>query len=125
MAILNRGFLHSGFYARAYRKLLHSIYVNDLWLDLRLHAKREAVEYIIAHMSEAMVLPDRDDLARFALARAPKEGLVLEFGVAKGASLRNLATQNSPAGAWVRQFRRPAGRLGGHQGGGWRLHPEG
>ena len=93
MAILQRGFLRSGFFARAYRKMLHSIYANDLWLDLRLHAKREAVEYIIAHMSEAMVLADRDELARFALARSPKEGLVLEFGVAKGASLRNLARQ--------------------------------
>ncbi|MBU6418289.1 MAG: class I SAM-dependent methyltransferase [Proteobacteria bacterium] len=93
MAILQRGFLRSGFFARAYRKLLHSIYANDLWLDLRLHAKREAVDYIIAHMNEAMVLADRDELARFALSRAPKEGLVLEFGVAKGASLRNLAAQ--------------------------------
>ncbi|HTQ71109.1 MAG TPA: class I SAM-dependent methyltransferase [Acidocella sp.] len=92
MAILTNGFFRSGVYARAYRKLLHSIYVNDLWLDLRLHAKREAVAYITAHMSEAMVLPDRNELARFALARAPKEGLVVEFGVAKGASLRNLAT---------------------------------
>lgn len=92
MAILKRGFFRSGFYARAYRKLLHSFYVNDLWLDLRLHAKREAVDYIIAHMAEAMVLADRDELGRFALSRAPKEGLVMEFGVAKGASLRNLAT---------------------------------
>ena len=93
MAVLQRGFFRSGFFARAYRKLLHSIYANDLWLDLRLHAKREAVDYIIAHMGEAMVLADRDELARFALSRAPKEGLVLEFGVAKGASLRNLAAQ--------------------------------
>ncbi len=92
MAILKNG-LRAGFLARAYRKTLHSIYVNDLWLDLRLHAKREAVEYAIAHMGEAMVLADRYELARFALARAPHEGLVLEFGVAKGASLRNLAAQ--------------------------------
>jgi hypothetical protein len=93
MAILNKGFFSSGFLARAYRKLLHTIYVNDLWLDLRLHAKKEAVEYIIANMPEAMVLADRDELLRFAFGRAPKEGLVMEFGVAKGASLRNLAGQ--------------------------------
>ncbi len=91
MAILQRGFFRSSFYARAYRKLLHSIYVNDLWLDLRLHAKREAVDYIIAHMGEAMVLADRYELLKFAFARAPEEGLVTEFGVAKGASLRLLA----------------------------------
>lgn len=92
MAIIKRG-LRSGFLLRAYRKLLHSAYANDLWLDLRLHAKRDTVEYIVAHMSEAMVLADRDDLLRFAFARAPKDGLVMEFGVAKGASLRNLAGQ--------------------------------
>jgi len=93
MAILNKGFFRSGFYARAYRKLLHSIYVNDLWLDLRLHAKREAVDYIIANMPEAMVLADRNELLKFAFSRAPKEGLVVEFGVAKGESVRNLAAQ--------------------------------
>ena len=95
MAILSNGFFRAGFYARAYRKLLHTIYVNDLWLDLRLHAKREAVDYIIANMGEAMVLADRYDLLKFAFARAPKEGLVAEFGVAKGASLRLLAGQTN------------------------------
>ncbi|MDD2704383.1 MAG: class I SAM-dependent methyltransferase, partial [Acidocella sp.] len=74
---------------------MHSIYVNDLWLDLRLHAKREAVEYIIANMPEAMVLADRNELLKFAFSRAPKEGLVVEFGVAKGESVRNLAAQTT------------------------------
>jgi predicted O-methyltransferase YrrM len=90
MAILKKG-IREGLFARAYRKFLHVFYVNDLWLDLRLHAKREAVDYIIANMPEAMVLPDRFALLRFALSRAPAEGLVLEFGVEKGASLRHLA----------------------------------
>lgn len=91
MAILKRGFLREGLLGRAYRKLLHTFYVNDLWLDLRLHAKKEAVEYIIANMPEAMVLADRDALMDYAFAQAPGEGLVLEFGVASGASLRHLA----------------------------------
>jgi predicted O-methyltransferase YrrM len=91
MAVLKKGFFREGFFARAYRKLLHSFYANDLWIDLRLHAKREAVDYIINNMQEAMVLPDRLALLGFALARAPETGLVLEFGVEKGASLRHLA----------------------------------
>ncbi|MDR3505813.1 MAG: class I SAM-dependent methyltransferase [Acidocella sp.] len=91
MAILKRGFFREGVLGRAYRKLLHSFYVNDLWLDLRLHAKKEAVEYIIANMPEAMVLADRDELMKFAFGQAPKEGLLVEFGVANGASLRHLA----------------------------------
>ena len=91
MAILKRGFFREGVLGRAYRKLLHTFYVNDLWLDLRLHAKKEAVEYIIANMPEAMVLADRDELMKFSFGQAPKEGLVVEFGVANGASLRHLA----------------------------------
>jgi hypothetical protein len=91
MAIFKRG-LGEGLFARVYRKFLHSFYANDLWIDLRLHAKREAVDYIIAHMQDALVLPDRLDLLKFALSRAPADGLVLEFGVEKGASLRHLAS---------------------------------
>ena len=90
MAIIKRGF-GEGLIARAYSKILHTFYANDLWIDLRLHAKREAVEYILANMQEAMVLPDRLALLGYALSRAPADGLVLEFGVEKGASLRHLA----------------------------------
>ncbi len=90
MAIIKKGF-GEGVFARAYRKFLHIFYANDLWIDLRLHAKREAVDYIIANMQQAMVLPDRFALLGFALSKAPVEGLVLEFGVEKGASLRHLA----------------------------------
>jgi hypothetical protein len=91
MAIFKRG-LGEGFFARAYRKFLHSFYANDLWIDLRLHAKREAVDYIITNMQSALVLPDRLDLLKFALSRAPADGLVVEFGVEKGSSLRHLAS---------------------------------
>lgn len=90
MAIFRRG-IREGIFSRVYRKFLHSFYANDLWIDLRLHAKREAVAYVIAHMSEAMVLADRFALLGFALSRAPEAGLVVEFGVEKGASLRHLA----------------------------------
>jgi hypothetical protein len=86
MVILSRG-LNEGLIARAYRKILHSYYANDLLIDLRLHAKREAVDYIIANMQAAMIRRDRLDLLRFALSRAPATGLVLEFGVEKGASI--------------------------------------
>ncbi|MEE3502239.1 class I SAM-dependent methyltransferase [Acidiphilium acidophilum] len=90
MAILQRG-LRGGLMARAYRKVLHSWYLNDIAFDVRLHAKREAVAYIVEHMQAAMMLRDRFALLRFALARAPQSGLVLEFGVEKGLSITCLA----------------------------------
>lgn len=90
MAILQRG-LRGGLLARAYRKILHSWYLNDLAFDVRLHAKREAVAYVVANMQSAMMLRDRFALLRFALDRAPADGLVLEFGVEKGLSINCLA----------------------------------
>lgn len=90
MAILQRGW-RGGLLGNAYRKLLHKLFVNDLWLDVRLAAKRDSVEYVLAHMADAAVRRDRYDLLEFALRAAPADGLVLEFGVAKGASLRHLA----------------------------------
>jgi hypothetical protein len=94
MAIFKRG-ISEGVFARAYRKILHTYYANDLWLDLRLHAKRDSVAYIIANMPDALVKTDRFDLLAFALSRAPAQGLVLEFGVEKGASLRHLAAHTT------------------------------
>jgi hypothetical protein len=87
MAILANGLL-----AHLYKRLLHKFYANDLWIDLCLAAKKEAVDYIVANMQDARVLADRFQLLEFALARAPGEGLLCEFGVEKGASLRWLAS---------------------------------
>jgi len=86
MSVFARGLL-----ARSYRKIVHKFYRNDLWIDLCLRAKAESVDYVLAHMQGAQVLEDRFALLRFALARAPQQGLVLEFGVEKGQSLRWIA----------------------------------
>src|SRR5215469_4576496 len=90
MAILDRG-LRRGILARLYTKLIHKFYVNDLWIDVRLAAKKDSVEYVLAKMQDAIVRRDRYELLKFALSRATPEGLVLEFGVEKGESIRVLA----------------------------------
>ena len=79
------------FIVRTYRKILHKLYVNDIWLDLRLAAKKDSVEYALSQMQDALILNDRYALLSFALARAPQQGLVLEFGVEKGLSINHLA----------------------------------
>jgi hypothetical protein len=86
MAILKRGLR-----ASLYRKFLHKFYLNDLWLDLAIAAKRESVEYIRANMLGAQVLEDRYFLLDFALGAAPSAGLVMEFGVEKGLSINRIA----------------------------------
>ncbi len=105
MAILSRSW-RAGLLGRAYRKILHSWYLNDLAFDVRLHAKREAVSYIVEHMQAAMMRRDRFDLLRFALSRAPAQGLVLEFGVEKGLSITCLAQalQRQPTPRLVHGF---------------------
>ena len=60
MAILNKGIL-----ARLYRKILHKFYLNDLWLDLCLAAKRDSVEYIISHMRIHHILSICEYIARY------------------------------------------------------------
>ena len=89
MAILARG----GVLAHLYERLLHKFFVNDLWIDVKLAAKRESVQYIIDHMPHAIVRRDRYDLLRFSLSRGPAEGLVLEFGVEKGLSINCLGKE--------------------------------
>jgi predicted O-methyltransferase YrrM len=86
MAIFKRGLR-----ASLYRKFVHKFYLNDIWLDLAIAAKRESVDYIRANMLGAHVAIDRNALLRHALARAPATGLVLEFGVEKGLSINVLA----------------------------------
>lgn len=90
MAILDRG-IKRGILARLYAKMLHKFYVNDIWIDVRLAAKKESVDYVLANMQAAIVRRDRYELLEFALGRAMPEGLVLEFGVEKGESIRVLA----------------------------------
>jgi Methyltransferase domain len=77
--------------ARLYRRFLHKYFLNDLGFELQLEAKREALAYIRAHMAGAMMARDRFDLLRFGLREMRIPGLVLEFGVEKGASIRTLA----------------------------------
>ena len=81
----------SGLRASLYRKFVHKFYLNDLWLDLAIAAKRESVDYIRANMLGAHVAIDRNALLRHALAQAPAAGSVLEFGVEKGLSINVLA----------------------------------
>jgi predicted O-methyltransferase YrrM len=102
-----------------YRKFLHKFYLNDLWLDLAIAAKRESVDYIRAHMLGAQVLRDRYDLLRFALAAAPVEGAVLEFGVEKGLSINCLARATPRTVHGFDSFRGlPQGWAGTKEGGG-------
>lgn len=76
---------------RLYRRFFLKYHARYLVTDLQLRAKAESVDYIEAHMRDALIFRDRWDLLLFAARAAPASGLMLECGVGDGASLRYLA----------------------------------
>jgi hypothetical protein len=72
--------------ARLFRRFMYKYYARYLLVDLQLMAKQETLEHIRTRMRGAMLFNDRWDLLAFALARAPEQGLVLEFGVEDAAA---------------------------------------
>ncbi len=63
----------------------------DYELVARLKAAADAADYMVAHMIHAQNLVRRADLLAFALDACSLDGLILEFGVFRGESLRFIA----------------------------------
>ncbi|HYC12704.1 MAG TPA: class I SAM-dependent methyltransferase [Stellaceae bacterium] len=80
---------------RLYRRFLLKYHGRYLVADMQARAKARSLDYIEAHMRDALLFEDRWDLLLFAMGRAPAEGMMLEFGVADGASLRWLASRSA------------------------------
>jgi Methyltransferase domain len=76
---------------RLYRRFVLKYHGRYLVTDLQLRAKSQSLDYIETHMRDAMILRDRWNLLLFAAREAPPRGLMLEFGVADGASVSYLA----------------------------------
>ncbi len=84
---------------RIYSRLIHKYFLNDMYLDLRARAKKETVDYIEAHLHEAMLCAGRRPLIDLCMMRekvASLDGLILEFGVSAGSSIRQIADLASP-----------------------------
>ena len=84
---------------RAYSRLIHKYFLNDMYLDLRMRAKKDTVDYIEAHLNEAMLVSGRRPLIELCMKRekeAKLNGMILEFGVAGGVSTRIIAKNAEP-----------------------------
>jgi len=84
---------------RIYNRLIHKYFLNDMYLDLRLRAKQDTVDYIEANLKGAMLCSGREELIRLCMKReqeAGLNGLILEFGVAGGVSTRLIARNAAP-----------------------------
>ncbi len=78
---------------RLYRRFFLKYHARYLITGLQARAREQSLDYIEAHMRDALIFRDRWDLLLHAARAAPGEGLMLEFGVADGASLRYVASR--------------------------------
>ena len=76
---------------RLYRRFFLKYHGRYLITELQLRARQQSVDYIIAEMGDASLFEDRWALLRHAVGEAPPDGLMIECGVADGASLRHTA----------------------------------
>jgi hypothetical protein len=70
---------------------------RDVLTAVDYEALRTSAEFARAEFGPAEAHPDKYDTLRAALARAPQEGLFLEFGVASGSTLK-VIVEKAPAG---------------------------
>ena len=76
---------------RLYQRFVHKFFARDLLLELQLQARRKTLDYINANMRHCLICRNRGALFEYALSHAVRDGLVAEFGVARGNSIRLLA----------------------------------
>ena len=62
------------------------------YLGVRMNAYIDTVSYIQQNMKEAIVCKDRNDIITKSLKSSKSEGLVLELGVYKGATINHIAS---------------------------------
>lgn len=80
---------------RLVRRVYYKYFARNLLYELQIRARDESVDYVRDHMADAMMFESRRAMLESCLTRAPAEGLVLEFGVEKGASLKQIAAATS------------------------------
>lgn len=76
---------------RLLRRIVYKNYGRNLLFQLQLRALNEAADYAQAHMQEAMIFESYPAYVGFLMSKTPPDGLILEFGVAGGNSIRLIA----------------------------------
>lgn len=74
-----------------FRRFVLKLFSKNLLLDMQLQAKKETLDYINGHMKKAVYFQDHKELVNYAVSQAKEQGSYLEFGVARGKSIRWIA----------------------------------
>lgn len=75
---------------RLVRRVYYKYFARNLLYELQMRARAEAADYVQAKMADALIFEKPDALLRFCVAEAPP-GAILEFGVAGGHSITQIA----------------------------------
>ena len=84
-------------------RFFYKYYARNLLYELQIRARSEAADFVQAEMPEAQIFQAHRDIIRFAVENAADDGLYLEFGVATGNTLGEIAN-TAPAGKTVYGF---------------------
>ncbi len=76
-----------------YQRYMRKYFASDLLLDLKLEAKKDTLAYLKEHMAKAPYFVEHKQLMRHVVSQVDLPGLLLEFGVARGRSIRWIASQ--------------------------------
>ena len=81
---------------RLVRRVFYKFYARNLLYELQLRARKSSADYVEAHIQDAVIFWNLKDILIFCMDRAPKEGLILEFGVATGNTTNIIANTAKP-----------------------------
>lgn len=81
---------HRDFVSRLVRRVVYKNYGQNLLYKLQMRALDEAADYVQANMPVAMIFESHNRCLSHLLKMAPDTGLILEFGVAGGNSIRKI-----------------------------------
>jgi hypothetical protein len=88
---------------RLIKRFFYKYYSRNLLYELQLRARDEAADYVQAHMAEAQIFQRHQQIIEHAVSNAADDGMFLEFGVATGNTMREIAS-HAPAGTSVYGF---------------------
>lgn len=84
-------------------RFVYKYFARNVLYELQMRARSEAADFIQAEMPHAQIFMTHRDIIRFAVKNAAEDGLYLEFGVATGNTLNEIANA-APAAKIVYGF---------------------
>lgn len=79
------------FSERLVRRFYYKYFARNILYELQMRARSQSADYAEAHMGDAVIFEDATKMLKYCVRKAP-QGAVLEFGVADGGSIAEIAS---------------------------------